>query len=51
MSSKCFDPLDVADVVAVEHQARDVIETQGVPDLLLNNAALINRNAVPQPRQ
>lgn len=37
--------VDVRDREAVTSWARDVIAQHGPPDLLLNNAALINRNA------
>lgn len=40
-----FDVVDVADDTAVKAWAADVIKAHGTPDLLLNNAALINRNA------
>ena len=40
-----FDPLDVTDDAAVERWAAAVLESVGVPDLLLNNAALMNRPA------
>lgn len=40
-----FDVVDVASDAEVQAWARDVIESQGVPDLLLNNAAVVNRNA------
>jgi len=39
-----FDPVDVADDAQVGRWAR-VVLAQGVPDLLLNNAALINASA------
>ena len=38
-------PCDVADDSSVEAFARSVIEAEGAPDLLVNNAAIINRNA------
>ena len=41
-----FDVVDVADDAAVAAWANDVLAAQGPPDLLLNNAALINHNAV-----
>lgn len=48
-----FDVVDVANDAEVEAWASDVIESHGAPDLLLNNAALVNRNAplwlVPAP--
>lgn len=40
-----FDVVDVADDTAVKAWAADVIKSHGAPDLLLNNAALVNRNA------
>lgn len=40
-----FDIVDVADDAAVKAWATAVLKSHGAPDLLLNNAALINRNA------
>ena len=40
-----FDQCDVADDHAVGRWAREVLGHWGTPELLLNNAALINRNA------
>ncbi|HMC27869.1 MAG TPA: SDR family oxidoreductase [Verrucomicrobiae bacterium] len=40
-----FEAIDVSDDGAVAQWARNVIDAVGVPDLLINNAALINRNA------
>lgn len=40
-----FDVVDVADDAAVRAWALAVVGSHGAPDLLLNNAALINRNA------
>lgn len=40
-----FDVVDVADDAQVADWARDVLATVGPPDLLLNNAAVINANA------
>ena len=40
-----FDQVDVSNADAVTVWAQAVVEEQGVPDLLINNAALINRNA------
>jgi NAD(P)-dependent dehydrogenase (short-subunit alcohol dehydrogenase family) len=40
-----FAALDVADAAAVDAFARDVLERLGTPDLILNNAAIINPNA------
>jgi NAD(P)-dependent dehydrogenase (short-subunit alcohol dehydrogenase family) len=40
-----FDTLNVADDSAVQVWAADVLSAYGPPDLLLNNAALANRNA------
>ena len=44
-ASHRFDTLDVADDAAVAAWAADVLSAYGPPDLLLNNAALVNRNA------
>jgi len=40
-----FEAVDVADDAAVERWANAVLEQLGPPDLLINNAALINANA------
>lgn len=40
-----FETIDVADDAAVERWARSVLE-EGPPDLLLNNAAVVNDNAL-----
>src|SRR4051812_42139756 len=40
-----FEAVDVSDDGAVAQWAKNVIDTVGVPDLLINNAALINRSA------
>lgn len=40
-----FASVDVADDIQVAHWAAHVLNTAGVPDLLLNNAALMNRPA------
>ena len=40
-----FDEVDVADDAAVAAWARQVTQRHGPADLLINNAALINRNA------
>jgi NAD(P)-dependent dehydrogenase (short-subunit alcohol dehydrogenase family) len=40
-----FDVVDVASDEQVESWARRVLGEQGAPDLVLNNAAVINRNA------
>lgn len=40
-----FAVVDVSDQAAVDAWTATLIETFGVPDLLINNAALINRNA------
>lgn len=40
-----FDVVDVADDAAVKAWAAEVLKSHGTPDLLINNAALINRNA------
>ena len=40
-----FAVVDVADAAAVKAWADDVLARHGAPDLLLNNAALINANA------
>ena len=39
-----FDVVDVTDDVAVEAWAKSVLSQQGTPDLIINNAALINEN-------
>ncbi len=41
-----FDAVDVADDEAVATWAKNVLAAGPAPDLLINNAALINRNAV-----
>jgi NAD(P)-dependent dehydrogenase (short-subunit alcohol dehydrogenase family) len=43
--AKLFAALDVCDAKAVQAWADQIIKSAGVPDLLLNNAALINRSA------
>ncbi len=40
-----FDPVDVADDAAVRDWAAETLASHGPPDLLLNNAAIINRSA------
>ena len=40
-----FESVDVASDGAVAAWAKDVIASMGAPDLLVNNAAIINRNA------
>src|SRR5262249_16176867 len=40
-----FDVCDVADDAAVGRWAKAVLSDGGPPDLLLNNAAVVNRNA------
>ena len=40
-----FASVDVADDIQVSHWAAHVLNTAGVPDLLINNAALMNRPA------
>lgn len=40
-----FDVVDVADPTAVETWGKTVLENFGTPDLLINNAALMNRPA------
>ena len=40
-----FDVVDVADDAAVKAWASEVLKSHGAPELLINNAALINRNA------
>jgi len=40
-----FDVVDQSDPVRVNAWAASVIKEQGVPDLLINNAAIINKNA------
>ena len=42
---ECFHALDITDDGAVEKFAQEVIGKFGAPDFLINNAALINRNA------
>ena len=39
-----FDVVDVADVAAVDAWALSVVDQLGAPDLVVNNAALINAN-------
>jgi len=41
-----FDAVDVTDDAAVARWAKSVLAAGGPPDLLLNNAAVVNRNAV-----
>lgn len=41
----CFDPVDVQDDHQVKAWARHSLENYGPPDLLINNAAIINRSA------
>ncbi len=40
-----FSAVDVASDAQIAAWAKNILETRGVPDLLLNNAGLINRNA------
>src|SRR5213076_820160 len=40
-----FDAIDVSDDAAVGRWAKAVLVNGGPPDLLLNNAAIVNRNA------
>lgn len=40
-----FDCVDVADAAAVQAWADDLSASKGAPDLLINNAALMNRSA------
>jgi len=40
-----FDVVDQSDPVRVKNWAASVIKEQGIPDLLINNAAIINENA------
>jgi NAD(P)-dependent dehydrogenase (short-subunit alcohol dehydrogenase family) len=40
-----FDAVDVTDYAAVERWSKKVLDAFGPPDLLLNNAAVINENA------
>lgn len=40
-----FDAVDVADVAAVDRWAAEVLKSHGPPDLLINNAALMNQVA------
>lgn len=44
-SPHSFHSLDVRDASAVKEFARTVISENGAPDLMINNAAIINRNA------
>lgn len=44
-SPHCFDPVDVSDDAAVGKWAKAVLADGGPPELLLNNAALVNGNA------
>ena len=44
-SPHSFDGLDVTSDEAVKQWAQTILKTYGPPDLLINNAALINRNA------
>src|SRR5262245_24355320 len=41
-----FDVIDVTDDAAVRRWAKAVLADGGPPDLLLNNAAIVNQNAV-----
>ena len=41
-----FDTIDVTDDAAVERWAKAALAAAGPPDLLLNNAAVVNENAV-----
>lgn len=43
--SAVFGCVDVCDAAGVDDWANEVVEKIGVPDLLINNAALINANA------
>src|SRR5215831_2777522 len=40
-----FSAVDVCDTLTVENWAKTVVDKVGAPDLLLNNAALVNQNA------
>lgn len=40
-----FSAVDVSDESQVAHWAAEIIEAEQIPDLILNNAAIINRNA------
>lgn len=40
-----FDVVDVTDDVQVQQWAQGIIRSHGAPDLLLNNAAMVNRSA------
>jgi NAD(P)-dependent dehydrogenase (short-subunit alcohol dehydrogenase family) len=40
-----FSVVDVADDSQVRHWARGILDTHDAPDLLINNAAMINRSA------
>ncbi len=41
-----FDQVDVSDHRQVDIWANSILESHGIPDLVINNAALINSNAV-----
>ncbi len=43
--AQLFHVVDVREDAAVERWAREVLAARGAPDLIVNNAALINRNA------
>ncbi|MHC4393019.1 MAG: SDR family oxidoreductase [Planctomycetota bacterium] len=46
LPSRCqFDRVDVSSATQVETWAAGLLEVHGAPDLVINNAALINRNA------
>lgn len=40
-----FDPVDVSEDIAVRNYLEGILSDWGTPDLLINNAAIINRNA------
>src|SRR5437868_9000473 len=40
-----FGSVDVCDARVIERWAKEIIQKVGAPDLLLNNAALVNENA------
>lgn len=40
-----FETVDVSQDTAVGHWAKNLLQSHGAPDLLINNAAIINRNA------
>ena len=45
VNSCFFQPVDITKATEVQNFAQSVIQNVGVPDLLVNNAGVINRNA------